>query len=113
MMSIETLIEALKIIVSVSMFFVWFVRYDNIKKEFSTYQLPSWLRDVVGILKISFCIMIHSNDSNIIVIGAVGILVLMLGAVGTHIRMKSRFNQYIASVVMLSISVLILYFEIK
>ena len=112
MISIETLMEILKIIVSVSIFFVWFVRYDNIKKEFLKYQLPSWLRDIVGILKISFCIMIHSNDSNIVIVGAVGILILMLGAAGTHIKMKSKFNQYIASVVMLLISILILYYAI-
>ena len=31
---ISNFIEALKIIATVSIFFVWFIRYDNIKKEF-------------------------------------------------------------------------------
>ena len=34
--SIEVLIEALKIIAAVAVYFVWVVRYDNIKKNFRT-----------------------------------------------------------------------------
>ena len=51
--NLDNIIEALKIISGVAIFFVWVVRYDNIKKEFNEYQLPTWLRDLVGILKIS------------------------------------------------------------
>ena len=53
----ENLIDALKIIVVVAVFFVWVVRYENIKKEFEDYKLPKWFRDFVGILKISFSII--------------------------------------------------------
>ena len=52
----ENLIDALKIIVVVAVFFVWVVRYENIKKEFEDYKLPKWFRDFVGILKISFSV---------------------------------------------------------
>ena len=56
---IEILIEALKIVAAVAVFFVWVVRYDNIKKEFERFGFPSWFRDMVGILKISFTFMLH------------------------------------------------------
>ena len=97
---LENIVEAFKIIVTVAIFFVWFVRYDNIKKEFLQYKYPSWFRDLVGILKISFTVMLHSIHNEIILIGAFGILILMLGAVFTHIRVKSNFRKYIASVSM-------------
>ena len=55
------ILECLKIIATISILFVWFVRYDNIKKEFEAYNFPTWFRDLIGILKISFIIMLHSN----------------------------------------------------
>ena len=102
------IVEAFKIISSVAIFFVWVVRYDNIKKEFVEYNLPSWVRDLVGILKLSFATMLQFSNEEVVKIGALGITVLMLGAVATHLRLKSSFRRYIASVAMLSISVFIL-----
>ena len=105
---IDSLVDALKIISSVAIFFVWVVRYDNIKKEFVEYNLPSWVRDLVGILKLSFATMLQFSNEEVVQIGALGISVLMLGAVVTHLRLKSNFRRYIASVAMLTISVFIL-----
>ena len=102
------IVQALKVISSVAIFFVWVVRYDNIKKEFVEYNLPSWVRDLVGILKLSFAMMLQFSNEEVVKIGALGISVLMLGAVVTHLRLKSNFRRYIASVAMLSISVFIL-----
>ena len=103
------IVDVLKTISGVAIFFVWVVRYDNIKREFVEYNLPSWVRDLVGILKLSFATMLQFSNQEIVKIGALGISVLMLGAVTTHLRLKSNFRRYIASVAMLSISVFILF----
>ena len=108
--NLVNIVEALKIISSVAIFFVWVVRYDNIKKEFVEYNLPSWVRDLVGILKLSFATMLQFSNQEVVKIGALGISVLMFGAVATHLRLKSNFRRYIASVAMLSISCFILYY---
>lgn len=110
MESIEYIVEALKITTTVAIFFVWFVRYDNIKKEFVEYGYPNWFRDLVGILKISFTTMLHSSYNEVVLIGATGILILMAGAVSTHIKVKSEFRKYIASVSMFTISSIILIY---
>ena len=110
MIGVENFVEAFKIIATVAIFFVWFVRYDNIKKEFLDYGYPTWFRDLVGVLKISFCVMLHSSSNDVVVIGSIGISVLMIGAVITHLKMKSTFRKYIASVAMLSIAGFILLF---
>ena len=110
--NVDNIVEALKIISGVAIFFVWVVRYDNIKKEFDEYHLPSWLRDFVGILKISFALMLQFPDQQLIIIGSLGITGLMLAAVTTHVRLKSPFRKYIASVAMLLISTFILYYVI-
>ena len=105
----DTLVECLKLIATASIFFIWFVRYDNIKKEFKEFGYPTWLRDLVGILKISFIAMFYSSVKYVNVIGALGITILMLGAFLTHIKMKDSFRKTIASITMLSISITILF----
>ena len=110
--NLVNIVEALKIISSVAIFFVWVVRYDNIKKEFVEYNLPTWVRDLVGILKISFAAMLQFSNEELVQIGAFGISILMCAAVITHLRLKSDFRRYIASVAMLSISCFILYHTI-
>ena len=107
---IINLVEALKVVSTVAIFFVWVVRYDNIKKEFLEYKLPAWLRDLVGILKISFATMLQFSNQEIVKIGAMGISILMCAAVITHLRLRSSFKKYIASVSMLTISCFILYY---
>tara|TARA_B100000579_G_C22505273_1_gene698873 strand:+ start:136 stop:477 length:342 start_codon:yes stop_codon:yes gene_type:complete len=109
---ISILIDALKIIVGVTVFFVWVVRYDNIKKEFIDYDLPNWLRDLVGILKISFAIMLQFQNQQLIIIGSIGIVILMSGAVFTHLRIKSNFKNILPSITMLTIGLIILSFSI-
>ena len=110
--SLDILIELIKIISSVAIFFVWVVRYENIRKEFDDYNLPTWLRDLTGILKLSFAWMLPFSDPRIVVAGSSGITLLMLAAVGTHVRLKSTFRRYIASVTMLLLSIAILYFSV-
>jgi len=110
---ISILIDALKIIAAVAVFFVWVVRYDNIKKEFTDYDLPNWLRDLVGILKISFAIMLQLQNEQLIIIGSVGIVILMSGAVVTHLRIKSGFRNILPSITMLIIGLVILLFSIQ
>ena len=110
--SLDILIELIKIVSSVAIFFVWVVRYENIRKEFDDYNLPTWLRDLTGILKLSFAWMLHSSDTRIVLAGSSGITLLMLAAVVTHVRLKSTFRRYIASVTMLLLSITILYFSV-
>ena len=106
---ISILIDALKIIAGVAVFFVWVVRYDNIKKEFVDYGLPNWLRDLVGILKISFAIMLQFESPQSIMIGSVGIVILMSGAVATHLKIKSNLRNILPSITMLVIGLIILW----
>ena len=48
------LFEVLKIVASCSIIFVWFVRYDNIKKEFREYGFPSWFAVIFFVIDFEF-----------------------------------------------------------
>ena len=105
--SIDTLFTVCKVLLSVSLFYVWVVRYENIKKEFVEYKLPTWLRDLVGILKLSFSLMIISNDNNLVWIGSMGIIVLMIGALATHFKVKNPVVKFLPSLIFLLMSLYI------
>tara|TARA_Y100000768_G_scaffold274799_1_gene210476 strand:- start:296 stop:649 length:354 start_codon:yes stop_codon:yes gene_type:complete len=110
--NIDVAVEALKIIAAVSVYFVWVVRYENIKKEFKSYRLPKMFRDFIGILKISFTVMLQFENNNLIILGSLGIVVLMLGAVATHLRMKNPARDMLPAITMLSISFIIFLYTI-
>ena len=109
--SIDILFTVCKVLLSVSLFYVWVVRYENIKKEFINYKLPTWLRDLVGILKLSFSLMIISSDKNLVWIGSMGIIVLMIGALATHFKVKNPFQKMIPAVTLSILCLMIIYFN--
>ncbi len=87
----ENVSIGLQALVAASIFFVWVVRYDNIVVEFKEYGLPDRLRDLVGILKLTFSVMLLIGIERHVfaVVGGVGIAVLMTVAFITHVRCKT------------------------
>ena len=99
----------LQALVAASIFFVWVVRYSNIIEEFKQYGLPDWLRDLVGILKITFALMllIGIKHGFFAVVGGAGIAILMAAAVVTHLRVKNPVHKMLPSLALLICSVVI------
>ena len=102
-------LEVLTTLIFGSIIFVWGVRYNNIKDEFKHFNLPTWLRDLVGIFKLSFAVMLLSDSMEIITIGAVGIAVLMLAALATHVRLKSQPSRMLPSFALLCACLEVVY----
>ena len=92
-----------------SVFFVWVVRYENIVQEFKQYGLPGWLRDLVGILKMTFVLMllIGMQRGLFAVVGGIGIAILMGAAFVTHLRIKNPVFKMLPSLALLVLSVVI------
>jgi hypothetical protein len=109
-MNTEMLLESVKIIIFSSVLFVWVIRYQNIVSEFKQFKYPDWLRDLVGILKISFVIMLMSSSSELVRNGALGIMFLMFMALLTHLKNKSKFQRMIPSLTLLTLSLTVLLF---
>ena len=103
------LVAILQIVTATSILFVWVVRYKNIIQEFEQYNLPSWLRDMVGIFKLSFAIMLLIGifDERFKIIGAGGIILLMIAAFLTHLNVKNPIYKTLPSITLLSFSVII------
>ena len=105
----------LKALVAASIFFVWVVRYANIVDEFNQYGLPNWLRDLVGILKMTFALflLIGIERGVCAVLGGIGIAVLMGAAVFTHVRVKNPVFKMLPSSTLLMLSALIAWLNYR
>ena len=103
------LVDLIKIFAFSSVLFVWVVRYNNIVEEFRFYNYPDWLRDLVGIVKISLVIMLIRDELYFVKIGAIGIMILMLAAMITHFRVKNLFAKMVPSIVLFGFCSLILF----
>lgn len=98
-----------------AIFFVWVVRYANIVQEFKQYALPDWLRDLVGILKMTgaLLLLIGIERPLFAIVGGIGIGVLMCAAVATHVRVKNPPFKMLPSLTLLVLSVIIAWVNYK
>jgi uncharacterized membrane protein YphA (DoxX/SURF4 family) len=105
----QNLTIALQALVVASVFFVWTVRYQNIVQEFKHYGLPDWLRDLVGILKLTLALLllIGIEHRPFAVAGGLGIAALMICAFVTHLRVKNPVPKMVPSLTLLVLSLII------
>jgi uncharacterized membrane protein YphA (DoxX/SURF4 family) len=99
----------LQALVAASVFFVWVVRYPNIVAEFQQWRLPDWLRDSVGIVKLTLALMllIGIDRRQFAIGGGIGLSLLMLAAFATHLRVKNPIVKMLPSLTLLALSMLI------
>jgi membrane associated rhomboid family serine protease len=105
----QDLTIVLQALVAASIFFVWVVRYDNIIQEFKQYGLPDWLRDLVGILKLTFALLLllGIQRASLAMIGSLGIAGLMGCAFVMHLRVKNPVFKMLPSLALLALSLAI------
>lgn len=105
----------LQSLVSASVFFVWVVRYDNIVKEFKQFGYPDWLRDLVGILKLtlSVLLLIGISEKRFAVAGGIGIALLMVAAFITHLRVKNPPSKMMPSLSLMVLSILVAFLNYR
>ncbi len=106
---------SLQALVAASVFFVWVVRYANIVQEFQQYGLPDWLRDLVGILKMTFSLMllIGIERGLFAVTGGLGIALLMAAALVTHLRVKNPIFKMLPALTLLIFSMVIAWINYR
>ena len=109
MLNIESILGVVKFIILGSIFFVWVVRYQNIINEFKQFNYPDWLRDLVGILKISFAMMLFSPNNSVVMVGAIGIVSLMVAALMTHMKIRNPVPKMLPAFTLMSLSLSIFF----
>ncbi len=102
-------IPALKLLTLAAVFFVWFIRYENIVKEFEKYNYSPKLRDLVGILKITAVLLINTESSLNVQIGSALLAILMLSAFATHFKVKNPLIEFVPSFILMIFSVIFFF----
>lgn len=80
----------------------------NLVQEFQKYGYPVFLLKLVGIFKLSFSGMLIASmvypDPRLTIVGAGGMIFLMLVAIVSHIKVKDGLSQTFAALMMLLFS---------
>ena len=76
---------------------------------FKQYGLPDWLRDMVGILKLTFALLLllGIQRASLAIIGGLGIAGLMACAFAIHLRVKNPVLRMLPSLTLLALSLII------
>lgn len=108
-----------QVIVALGILNVWILRYNkatgyrggdakNMREEFAAYGLPFWFMCVVGFFKISFAIMLLVGIwyEPVVLPAAIGMALLMAGAVSMHIKVKDPPMKAMPATTVLLLSIL-------
>jgi hypothetical protein len=82
---------------------------ENMKEEFAVYGFPVWFMYLIGAAKISLALMLLAGTwfPVLILPGALGLAVLMVGAVSVHIKVKDNLTKTAPSLSVLLLCILI------
>lgn len=118
-MKMKIIGQLAQIIIALGIFNVWVLRYhratgyrggsaNTLRGEFAAYGLPSWALYVVGTLKISLAIALVAGLWVPVLVrpAAVGMAVLMVGAIAMHLKVGDPSQKSLPAVGMLVLSIL-------
>ena len=116
----QTAVIIIQIVIALGIFNVWLLRFGqptgwrggaavNMKEEFQVYGLPEWSVQVIGFLKLLFaaCLIAGIWYPALTRPAAIGIAILMLGAVAMHIKVKDPLKKSLPALTMLILSVIV------
>lgn len=115
----QTIGTLAQIVIALGIFNVWLIRFNlptgyrggsagNMREEFASYGLPVGFMWLIGALKIALAIgLIAGIWIRVLVMpAAVGMGLLMLGAIAMHIKVQDPAKKSIPAACMLALSIL-------
>jgi hypothetical protein len=116
----ETAVIVIQVIIGLGIFNVWILRYGkptqwrggeatNMREEFEAYGLPLWFMQVIRFLKLLFaaCLIAGIWVPILTKPAAIGMAVLMLGALAMHVKVKDPVKKSLPAFTMLVLSVIV------
>jgi len=116
----DWLVFASKIVIALALLNVWLFRAgrptawrggdaQNMREEFAAYGLPVWFMGVVGCFKVTLAILLLVSIWLPAVTrpAAIGVAVLMLGAVSMHLKIRDPIKKALPALALLGLSVMV------
>lgn len=109
-----------QVVIALGILNVWIFRFDratgwrggdasNMREEFAMYGLPPWSMGVVGLAKLALAVALIVGIwfPQVAVYAAIGMAVLMAGAVAMHLRVGDRLRKSVPALTLLVMSLLV------
>jgi hypothetical protein len=116
----EYVISIIKIVIAASILNVWLFRFKqstvwrggnaaNMKQEFEAYGLPVYLMYVIGGLKVVLALALLASIYFIKLEepAAFGLAILMLGAIGMHMKISDPIKKSVPAIIFLVLSLIV------
>jgi hypothetical protein len=116
----EWIVVLIQLIIALGILNVWILRFgkatawrggdaQNMRQEFEVYGLPAWLMGIVGFLKIVMaCMLILGVWIPILTQpAAIGMAVLMLGAVVMHFKIRDPIKKSLPAFTLLVLCLIV------
>lgn len=105
----ETLINLAQIVLALSVFYVWIIRYENVVKEFKHFEINDLTRNFVGGSKIALATLLITGIwyPSLVLISSLLMGFFMLSAQYFHFKFKSPFIKRLPSLFLLLLSAII------
>lgn len=116
----ETLVIVIQVIIAMGIFNVWLLRLrrpseyrpknaNNMMEEFEAYGLPKWFMQFIGFLKLLFAIALIAGIwvNGLVLPAAVGMVILMVGAIAMHLKVKDPMIKSLPAFSLLLLSLVV------
>lgn len=117
---IEIIRMAAQLLIALGIFNVWLIRFskstkyrggnaENLREEFRVYGLPNWFMVVIGISKVALacCLIAGFLYPALTRPAAMGMALLMLGAIAMHLKVRDPLLKSLPAVAMLAMSLFV------
>ena len=118
----EILKIILQLIVGLGILNVWLLRFnkntsyrggnaESMKEEFKAYGLPETMIYIVGFIKVALALMLIAGIwiESLVDPAAIGMIVMMLGAIIMHLKIKDTFKQTLPALTLLIVCGIIIW----
>ena len=118
----DKILIIIQLVIALGILNVWILRYGkatpwrggaakNMKEEFAIYGLPGWFMMLVGVLKVLFALLLIAGIwfSGLVYPAAIGIAVLMLGAIFMHIKVKDPLKKSLPAFIMFVLALIVAF----
>lgn len=105
----EIFLSLAKLVLALSVAFVWTIRYDNVVKEFKQFGISDLTRNLVGASKISLATLLIASIwySSLALIPSILMGLFMVGAQYFHFSIKNPLIKRVPSLLLLILSAII------
>lgn len=105
----------LQIAIALSILKVWVIQYNTIKEDFKSFNLPDWLRNFIGTVKILLSVGIIAGIwlNWLAIYVSIMIAALMIGAITAHYFAGHTFKKSFEAVLVLMLCLAVIYLNIN